>query len=320
MKHRCDRRSSRPSLKKRATVIPGSVRHGFNQSGFTLVECILSVVITSLILGALYGCYAAGLQSWHIGMSRADLYQNGRTALDIMCRDLEAVFLSPNDFGTRFVGNDIKDEATGRDFDNLTFIAVNNHPWLGATGQSDLTEISYYIDMDPETPELWLQRRVDPTPDRDPFSGGVTSLLGIRVTSLDFRYLGGQDRWAYRWDSKQAIPRAVRITLTVEPDPRLARPNGDRPEQALTLSTTVWLRQWYPVRRQQDTGTRNNAGNNRENASANRGDNNERANANTESNARSSSNNSRNESGNRDAGRSSSSRSRSRNSSGRSGR
>lgn len=229
-----------------------------NQGGFTLVECILSIIITSLILGALYGCYAAGLQSWHQGMSRADLYQNGRAALDIMSRDLEAAFLSPNDFGTRFVGEDFQDPETGADMDRLTFIAVNHEPYLGMTGQSDLTEISYFIDTDPKTPERWLQRRVDATPDRDPFSGGGVSLLGIRVVALDLRYLGGQDKWAYMWDSKRAIPRAVRITLTVEPDPRLARQNQRMLDDYLTLTTTVWLRQWYPVRRTEEGGTETN--------------------------------------------------------------
>lgn len=222
------------------------------RSGFTLVEVILSLLLTSLILAALYGCYAAGIRAWRAGMVRADLSQNARVVLDTMTRDLEAAFLSPNGFGTRFVGRNIVDEELGRDLDELTFIAINNDPYLGVNGQSDLQEIQYYIDTDPETPALWLVRRADPTPDNDPFTGGRSSLLGVRVISLDFRYLGGRDNWAYEWDSDSRIPRAVRITLTVEPDLRHA--GGGVRGEPLTVTTTVWLRQWFP------TGQRNAEG------------------------------------------------------------
>lgn len=229
-------------------ITDGSLsRKDDGQHGFTLVETILALVVTTLILGALYGSYSAGLRIWHAGMNRADLYQNARVALDVMSRDLEAAFLSPHNSGTRFLGRDVTDEETGLPRDELSFIAINNDPYLGMSGQSDLTEISYFIDIDPETPERWLQRRQDPTLDRNPLAGGHSSLLGIRVIALDFRYLAGAEKWHEQWNSQSRIPRAVRITLTVEADPEVQR-RSQGTDYTLTLGTTVWLRQWYPTR------------------------------------------------------------------------
>ena len=96
--------------------------------------------------------------------------------------------------------------------DTLTFLATVNDPTKTGPGTSDVAEVQYYLDMDDSTPEQWLLRRVDVTPDIDPFSGGMVALLGPKVLSLDFQFYDGSTWWT-TWDSAEEIPVAVNITI-----------------------------------------------------------------------------------------------------------
>ncbi len=56
--------------------------------GFTLLEMMVAVAITMLILGMIYGMYAASQESWNIKSTQADLQARGRRASAHMVREL----------------------------------------------------------------------------------------------------------------------------------------------------------------------------------------------------------------------------------------
>jgi len=189
---------------------------GFNPSakraaGFTLIEMLLGITLSSLVIVSAYLILTAVIQTYRVSLVRGEAYENARAAMLMMEKDLAAAFLSPNrEGGTNFQGLD--EEEEGVSMDRLTYMTVNHRPQYSGIGESDMAEVEYYIDTDSDTPEQWLQRRKDPTPDDDPFDGGVTHLLGENIVALDFQYFDGTE-WVGEWDSKDSIPVAVQIGI-----------------------------------------------------------------------------------------------------------
>ncbi|MFH1741364.1 MAG: prepilin-type N-terminal cleavage/methylation domain-containing protein [bacterium] len=201
-------------------------------SGFTLVELLLAATLGAMVITAAFTSISVVLKGYRQYKDRLDTYEPARTALARMSQELTAAFLSPHTGRTRFVG--IQQEIDGIPMDQLTFVAVINDPQYAGEGESDLSEVQYYIDVDNETPERWLQVRYDPTPDDDPFSGGSSHLLGPHVVAMSLLYFDGE-YWLGEWDSKEELPMAINITLGVLEDGK-----AEQPEQLTQFSTTVY--------------------------------------------------------------------------------
>ncbi len=182
------------------------------RGGFTLVELLLAATLGALVVTAAFASIALVLHGYKQYKNRSDAYEPARAALARMNREISSAFLSPHTGRTRFVG--VPQMVEGIELDRLTFISVVNNPQRSLGGESDLCEIEYFIDSDTETPERWLQVRYDPTPDEDPFTGGVCHLLGPNVVSMTLYYFDGEF-WLNEWDSTEQIPMAVNITLGV---------------------------------------------------------------------------------------------------------
>lgn len=205
-----------------------------NIDGFTLVELLLAATVSTLVVVAAFTSINVVLKGYRLSKDRVDLYEPARAALARMSREISSAFLSPHDARTQFVG--IQQQINGIAVDQLSFVAVINNPEYAQEGESDLSEVHYYIDLDTETPERWLQVRYDPTPDDDVFSGGVSHLLGPHVMAMSFLYFDG-DSWLAEWDSTEELPMAVNIMIGVTKDGFV-----EDPEDIVQYSTLV-----YPV-------------------------------------------------------------------------
>lgn len=177
---------------------------------FTLVELMLAATITTVVIGGALVSLSSMLQAYKISTSGSNHASTARFIFERMEKDLAAAFYSPHDANTRFVCHDLT--VNSLPADNLTFISTVNKPTETGDGTSDIVEIQYYIDGDDATPEKWLQRRYDPTPDMDPFTGGTTALLGPHVFFLDFQFYDGEMWWT-QWDTVEEIPLLVNITI-----------------------------------------------------------------------------------------------------------
>ena len=176
------------------------------------------------------------MQTYKSEGNKENAAEIAQLALERMRMDLSSVYLSAHQDATRFVAYDLQSDQF--DTDSLTFMSCVNSPVLTGAGTSDLAEVQYFIDLSPDTPEKWLVRRFDPTPDDDFFSGGTNALLGPHAESLNFLFFDGS-QWVSSWDSKKGLPAAVNITIglffpkTPEDVPA--------PENLQQFSTTVWL-------------------------------------------------------------------------------
>lgn len=223
------------------------------QPGFTLIEMVISAALMALILVSAYACLNACLASQKMIEPRADVLQNARVAMALMTADLrDACPLSPSFalLGTpRMLG---KVEA-----DNLDFATHNYTPRRPHEG--NFCEVSYFVDQDPQTGQLCLYRRQNPTLALDPLSGGKREEIAQNVLGVRFEYFDGED-WYDSWGSTNSIagvnpsselpandedlPEAVRITLMFDSDPpsqpaaSSEQPSGEPP---LVFQTVVRL-------------------------------------------------------------------------------
>ncbi len=181
------------------------------RSAFTLVELLMATTLTAMVMGGAFLSLSIVLKAYKDQSSRSNLSEISRLILERMRTDIKSTFLSPHADRTRFVGMD--EQVDEFEADTLTFISsVNDPKKMGGVGTSDLAEIQYYIDHDPGTPERWLLRRFDATPDDDPFTGGEVALLGPRAVFLDFKYFDGEEMLPM-WDSDEGLPLSITVTL-----------------------------------------------------------------------------------------------------------
>jgi prepilin-type N-terminal cleavage/methylation domain-containing protein len=119
--------------------------------GLTLTEILVVVFIFSILSTILFTIFKGGLDSWRKSENILTMYEEGRTVLDMMSREIQAAYLFQNstdqtqwtkfygidETGTRLKTNSAKDE--------LFFVA----PLASRTGEAirmDLCEIGYWID------------------------------------------------------------------------------------------------------------------------------------------------------------------------------
>jgi type II secretion system protein J len=193
-------------------------------SGFTLIEMVISAALMAMILAAAYLCLSSGLRSQKLIESRADIVQGARIAISMMSADLRGARPLSKDIAFLGMQRMLEDVEA----DNLDFGTGNYTP--KRRGESDFCEVSYFVSPDPNSGQLALWRRRDPTPDDEPLSGGSREEILRGVRGLRFEYYDGLD-WYDDWGDPsgknkaqtslrlepnlEGMPEAVRITLSV---------------------------------------------------------------------------------------------------------
>jgi len=105
-----------------------------SQTGFTLVELMVTLAVSILIAAALYATYLMQQRSYQMQSSVIEVQQNARTALDLMVRDLRMTGLDPD--GTASSTIHIANQTS------LYFSADMN--WDGSRGTSTATDAPEY--------------------------------------------------------------------------------------------------------------------------------------------------------------------------------
>lgn len=188
--------------------------------GLTLLEVLVSIGILALISTLIYGAFD-GMSRSRAGLTQLDdRYQQGRSALARMSRELQSAFLSMHQppqqsqwiRATAFVA---KDQGTS---DRVDFTSFSHRRLARDVHESDQNELGYFVVRDPDRSDKYdLVRREQKEIDLEPTKGGTINVICEDVTEFNLSYLDPLTaEWTDTWDSTQAAGQFMRLPLQVK--------------------------------------------------------------------------------------------------------
>lgn len=189
--------------------------------GFTLIEMVVAIAISSVILLIVYSAHRSIMTSIYDLTGVAEFYEDVNCAVGRIDRDISYAYFKRYNDNVCFIGqNESGQISNGRiDFVSTEYtdrmLAVNPKK---SKPQSDVREVGYYLVRDNEIQGVYhLMRREDVAYDDDPLAGGISSMLLRNVADIRFEFWLRND-WVNKWDSRndKKFPQAVRTTLKVK--------------------------------------------------------------------------------------------------------
>lgn len=200
------------------------------RGGFTLIELMAVVVLTTLVLGVAVNFYLQSTRASQAAMAQVSRSLRATQVLDRVARDLGGTFLIKRPQGTDPLADPWLFLAEGDGAgpaDHLKFQTRANRPAADALDASDLATVSWWLATGPDgRPELLrsalpgLPSQLDrsfPSPD-DP---GVET-LATGLASFGVRLQDDKGDWTDAWDTSTVardgtLPLAVEISVTWPP-------------------------------------------------------------------------------------------------------
>lgn len=177
-----------------------------NARGFSLVEVMIALALSTLTLGAIYQLYLSQLKNQVVRDNTLDMQQQARAAMDLVTRELKMAGYDPRGVN--------RDHLAGNDFPGVTqdsnqlIIKAD----LNGNGVSSDSNESIVYSHDPET--MTLRRN----------TGGGRQPVGEGIEAFAVKYFDHDGNPT--WNSKQIRQIELVITSrTANPDPHYP-PNG----------------------------------------------------------------------------------------------
>ncbi len=190
------------------------------EEGFSLIEIIVAVMLSSIILMMVYSAHRSIVSSINDLTGVADFYENVHLALSRVDHDISCSYynkynkklclIGENNKNTPYMG---KINLVTIDHQNLSLTA--NPKKEMRTG--DIHEIGYYLKSDKKYADLYtLIRRQELHYDDNPEEGGQESIILENVMDVRFEFRLRND-WTDTWDSRKynKVPEAVKTTLKI---------------------------------------------------------------------------------------------------------
>jgi len=176
--------------------------------GFTLLEVLVSMAILVIIMAALYSAYTTNVEAIQIARQNGEVHQSARIVLERMTKDLQSALIQvsvPSDkIKLGLVGED--KEINGRRADRIHFTTVSHLALTEKGPASDLCEIGYLVEEDPEDKGLVLLRRDDPSVDEDFTMGGSLQEMARNVLEFNVTYQNSRGEESDRWNTLEGRP------------------------------------------------------------------------------------------------------------------
>jgi prepilin-type N-terminal cleavage/methylation domain-containing protein len=182
--------------------------------GFTLLELLIALVITSAVLAALYNTFFLSHRALVTVDESLLKLQEARSFVDTLKREIESVLYSPDNSYSVFKMDDR--DFYGRQASRLMMTSFS--PLI-----SGMAKITYRVEE--RNGKLVITKEMVPALSQPAESRNVDLLEDVESFTLEGKY---GDRWVKTWDSALAkdIPDEVRISVT------LFITNGEKQEQA----------------------------------------------------------------------------------------
>jgi type II secretion system protein J len=181
---------------------------GEDIKGFTLLEVLVSMAILVIIMAALYSAYTTNVEAIQIARQNGEVHQTARIVLDRMTKDLQSALIqvrgSSEKIKLGLVG--ANRELYGRRADHIDFTTVTHLPLTEKGPASDLCEIGYLVDEDPEGQVLVLLRRDAFSVDEDFTKGGSLQEMARNVLEFKLTYQDAEGKDSDQWNTIEGKP------------------------------------------------------------------------------------------------------------------
>jgi len=202
--------------------------------GFTLVEVLVTILVASLLLSAVYGAFLGSLTAKDRCEEATRDTRLCQGILALLERDLLGAFAPP---GAAACMDGTSGASQGGSADRVEFATASDARRAVEGKGSDHCEVGYRAEPDPDAPGfLRVIRREAQGFAGDLFSGGTLEVLADRVKYFQLEYLGADGQWATEWHG-QGLPRAVRASVAVLGERR----GSAEPGKETALSTVIAL-------------------------------------------------------------------------------
>jgi len=148
-------------------------------ASFTLIELLAAMGVLTIIMFVLISFFSSAQKAWTMSNARAETYENARIALDLITRDLQAIYYLPDKVPFWHVAVENVSWNEYRSNDMLCFISATPVP-PNEDCSSNLCEIKYqkyYATDHSDSNDGWLRRSC--TGDR--LSGGGTTFMILQL-------------------------------------------------------------------------------------------------------------------------------------------
>ena len=178
-----------------------------NHRGFTLLEIVIAIGLSSFLLLTVYMAYFGINRSIDAASEGQDVIETGRLLTELIKQDLRGI--SPNQkyqLISKIVESMEKEPDQRIDFVTTSYLGANP---LG------LSKVGYFIYKTEDNKKVFMRRESKDVKD-DVREGGTTCELSRIVSSFKLSFYNGTD-WVEEWDSKSAgkLPKQVKIAITV---------------------------------------------------------------------------------------------------------
>jgi type II secretion system protein J len=185
------------------------------QYGFTLVEALVGMIVSSMLIGATLSAYLAASGSWEKSRIRSQHYQHARMALQTIEHLISAAVDPSGKPSIDFMGECNTIEESGLDADRIKFVSIGSRVMLRRRDRIDLCEVDIYLNQNPDYPDqgLMMIRKTIPG---DEFleEKPKPQELAPNVISFNVDYYDGYE-WLDEWTYASGLPRAVEVTITL---------------------------------------------------------------------------------------------------------
>lgn len=174
--------------------------------GFTLLEMLIALALTSMILAGLYSAFFLSQRAREEAEASLTKLQECRTALDIMRRELDALVYDATNTATLFTVAD--GDFYGKQASRLTFTTLSPHI-------PGLSTVSYYVEE--REGRLTLLKKLSGAYGIGHEGKGEEVIEDIEHFALEVNDNG---IWTRVWDAAEAkhAPSEIKVTLTAAAD------------------------------------------------------------------------------------------------------
>ena len=187
------------------------------RQGFTLVEVLLALALSSLTIGAIYSIYVSQVRNQVVRENILDMQQQARAALDLVSRELKMAGYDPRGVN--------RDQLGGNDFYGVTVDSTKLIIKADLNGNGIPTNSNESIVFSHDASTLTLRRD----------TGGGRQPLGESIEAFSLKYFDGEGKPTTQSENVRQVELSI-TARTEKADPHYPQNGGYR---TITLRSRV---------------------------------------------------------------------------------